>query len=135
MTRRKKSFAKQLSRAHLGACRMVGYALHLGADDFDGWMQAAFVWRARLSAQERAALAYAAMRALDPEDAAAVADAALGADGPATSVPLPPINSADVELWAETSGADALEAYAEAAMLHMPAAARDDLLHRMRRAA
>ena len=120
---------------------MVGYALHLGADDFDGWMQAAFVWRARLSDQERAALAYAAMRALDPEDAAAVADAALGADeaqgddGPATSVPLPPINSADVELWAETSGADALEAYAEAAMLHMPAAARDDLLHRMRRAA
>lgn len=50
---------------HKRACRMVGYALT--ADDPAIWHQTAAILAHRLSTRELASVAYAALRALDPE--------------------------------------------------------------------
>ena len=50
---------------HKRAARIVGYALT--ADDPAIWVQTAWLLGHRLSTMELASLAYAAMRALDPE--------------------------------------------------------------------
>jgi hypothetical protein len=50
---------------HKRAARIVGYALT--ADDPAIWVQTAALLGHRLSTMELASLAYAAMRALDPE--------------------------------------------------------------------
>jgi len=54
---------------------MFGYALTLGAADVDAWGGLSLVLRARLDRPERAALAWAALRALDVSDRAAVVGA------------------------------------------------------------
>lgn len=66
-------FAKD---AHKRASRMLGYALTL--DDRRGWRDAAVVWAARLTVGERAAMALAAPRSLDPQEAEFIAALALG---------------------------------------------------------
>ena len=60
--------------AHKSAARLLGYALTVG--DYNTWEAASAVWEARLTAQERAALAYTAIRSLDYNDAIDVIDAA-----------------------------------------------------------
>ena len=55
---------------------MLGYALTLG--DFAGWAAASAVWAVRLTAEERAALAWAALKSLEPEQAEAVAETVFG---------------------------------------------------------
>lgn len=57
------------------AGRMVEYALTLGTAD--AWHGAAYVFAARLTKQERAALAYAALKSLDHDTAYMVASATL----------------------------------------------------------
>jgi len=69
--------AQHAKPAHKAAARMVGYALTLG--DADGYLALAGVLELRLTDQERAGLAYAALRAMDHGAACTVADAALGA--------------------------------------------------------
>ena len=61
--------------AHKSAARMLGYALTLGAEA--SWWDFAAVLYARLTRKERAALAYAALMALDYDDAHVAAEAAL----------------------------------------------------------
>ena len=48
--------------------RCVGYALWLGPD-IERWVGVSLILKARLTPQQRAALAYAALRSLDAEDA------------------------------------------------------------------
>ena len=55
------------SRPHVAAGRIVTFALASGADDFGAWQDAAFVWWARLSPAERAALLCAAAWAAGPD--------------------------------------------------------------------
>lgn len=122
-------FAKE---PHKKAARMLGYALTLGGHDV--WHGCALIFRARLTPQERAALAWAGLRSLDHEDAEKVAHAILGEpDAPVRPWPL--FDYDDAAFWADTAGPDELAAYAEAALTRMAPAARDTLLHRMRRAA
>ncbi|MDF0599921.1 hypothetical protein P1J78_04170 [Psychromarinibacter sp. C21-152] len=61
--------------AHKRASQLLGYTLTLG--DFDAWIGFAFLIRIILSPAERAALAYAALRSLDDDDAMATAETAI----------------------------------------------------------
>lgn len=55
--------------------RSLGFALWLG--DFSAWNSLTTILRLRLSEEQRAALAYAALRSLDPEHAEIVAGGAI----------------------------------------------------------
>ena len=61
--------------AHKRASRMLGYALTIG--DFPAWEAASAIWAARLTVQERIALAFMALGSLDDDDAQMTAEAAL----------------------------------------------------------
>lgn len=58
---------KWAAPAHKSACRMLGYVLTL--DTPDAWHGLALVLRARLTRNQRAALAYAALRSLTEDEA------------------------------------------------------------------
>ena len=60
-------------KAHKRIARMVGYALTLGT--YEAWAGASVVIRAHLTAEERAALAWSALNALDTHEAELVLDA------------------------------------------------------------
>ncbi len=60
---------------HMRAMRVAGHALTLGTSD--AWLIASAVWAARLSVPERVALAYAALKALDEDEAYLTASAAI----------------------------------------------------------
>ena len=59
---------------HKRACRMLGYALTLG--DAPTWVQAGAVWQMRLTEEELASVAFAALQALEPDTRLAVFGAA-----------------------------------------------------------
>lgn len=109
---------------HKRAARMLGYALTLG--DFDGWAGAVTVLRARLAATERAALAWAALRSLDADDADTVARHYLLGAG----MPAPTFDEAKDEaaLWAASAAKRELRAYAGAAFKAMARADRTTFL-------
>ena len=95
------SLQKQLSGNHRRASKMLAFALH--ADSVDIWSDAALVWRARLTDRENGALAYSSLRALDPDHAVLVVEAAF--DKP--TMPMVPLFSAMHEAahwadWAES---------------------------------
>ena len=101
--------------------RSLGYCLHL--DDLDAWLGFAVILRARLSATERAALAYVALKALPMQDANAVAGAALGNAMPtAAGQPVAPLfNYMDeAAFWADMAEPDEREAYCLAGFKAMP---------------
>lgn len=101
--------------AHKSVARMVGYALSLG--DLDNWAEAAAVLEARLAPQERAALAWAAIRSLDADSAEKVARYYLRGAG----MPAPTLFDAKDEaaLWAVAATPRELRAYAGAAFRQM----------------
>ena len=109
---------------HASAARMVGHALTLA--DFDGWAGAVTVLRARLAATERAALAWAALRSLDADDADTVARHYLLGAG----MPAPTFDEAKGEaaLWAASAAKRELRAYAGAAFKAMARADRTTFL-------
>ncbi|NDK34665.1 hypothetical protein [Rhodovulum sulfidophilum] len=76
---------KYPSDAHQWAARLLAAALPL-LEDFGGWAAASALWAARLTARERALLAYAALRSLEPEQAEMTAATVLRAAG----APMPP---------------------------------------------
>ncbi|SEK08211.1 hypothetical protein MAA5396_04767 [Marinovum algicola] len=61
---------------HKAAARMMGYCLTLGTSG--GWVGFSQWAKVRLAPEERAALAFMALRSLDHETACMTADAALG---------------------------------------------------------
>lgn len=97
--------------------RVIGYALTLG--DADTWAGFASVARARLTSEERAALAWAALRALDtPEQAELVAETVLhSADYPLPTF-LSPMD--DARWWASFASLKERKAYALAAYEALP---------------
>lgn len=59
--------SKLMQRRHLGVTRALGYVLTLGT--VEGWSDFCAIITAHLSDEERAALAFWALRSLDPEHA------------------------------------------------------------------
>lgn len=115
---------------HKRASAMVGFALTLG--DFEDWAAAALVLRARLNPKERAALAWAALRSLEDEEAEAVARHYFAGAG----MPAPALFDAKDEaaLWAVAATPRELRAYAGAAFREMRPADRRAFLSWARRA-
>lgn len=123
------SFSKLMKRPHLGATRMLGYALT--SHDYETWEAASAVWQARLSPEERAALAWAALRSLDRDHALDVIETVLGGAG----APLPPLfNTIDAAAWwADIASPEELEAYCLATFRAMPRGRRAAFLDHVQR--
>lgn len=101
--------------------RSLGYCLLL--DDLDAWLGLSAILRARLSTPERAALAYVTLKALPPQDANAVAEAALGgAMSSAVGQPIAPLlnHMDEAAFWADMAAPDEREAYCLASFKAMP---------------
>ncbi|MFD1157909.1 hypothetical protein [Roseovarius aestuarii] len=91
---------------HKRAARSLIYALTLGG--FDAWQATSAVWAARLTDKEGAALSFAALKSLEPDQAAMVVETVFaGGD-----TPLPPLlSSADEAVhWASWAGYDDIKA-------------------------
>ncbi len=102
---------------HKRMSRMIGYTLTLG--DADAWAGFTTVAMARLNVEERAALAWAALRALDTtEQAEQVAEAVLSF----ADYPLPTFLSAmdDARWWVSFASLKERKAYALAAYEALP---------------
>ena len=92
--------------------RMIGYTLTLG--DADAWAGFTTVARARLTIEERAALAWAALRSLDtPEQSERVAESVLSFGDYPLPTFLNPMN--DARWWASFASPKERKAYALAA--------------------
>lgn len=98
------------------ASRAFGYALWLNSTDH--WLGFKTILQARLSPSERAALAFVALKSLDPDDAVATADAALPVGMCAPVAPV--FNHMDeAAFWADTAEPEALDAYCLASFNRM----------------
>ena len=111
------SLSKYMKPEHKRMSRMLGYTLTLG--DADAWAGFAIVATARMTVEERAALAWAALRSLDtPEQAEMVAEAVLRfADYPLPTF-LSPME--DARWWASVASLKERKAYALAAYEALP---------------
>lgn len=110
-------FSALIDRTHLKVVRMLGYVLTHGTEE--AWRGLVTVLRARLTVEERAALAYSALRALDHNDAATTAEAALCSGAGQPQAPL--FDFVDqAAFWADMADPDELEAYCLAAFKAMP---------------
>lgn len=91
---------KYFADAHKRAARCMVYALTTGGHE--AWEATSAIWTARLTNEERAALSFAALKSLDPDQAAMVVEAVF----PDGGVPIPPLLSSADEAahwasWAE----------------------------------
>lgn len=102
------------------AARAIGYALE--AQDPESWHRLVVIFGARLTADELAALAWAAMTAARREDAQDVAWQVLGEAGPPCT-PFGPIWP-EARAWAETASDAERKAYAAACVERMSVATR-----------
>ena len=118
------SFSDLLPKRHLRSIRMLGYALTLNT--LTDWQSLAYVWMARLTREERQALALAALTALTPEDAEEVAGQALGAAG----YPLPPLLTPldEAQWWADAANPAERRAYCLASFMAMAPKDQRDFL-------
>lgn len=106
-----------MKREHKRMSRMMGYTLTLGG--YDAWEGFSLVAMARMTSEERAALAWAALRSLDtPEQAELVAESVLKfADYPLPTF-LSPMD--DARWWASFASLKERKAYALAAYEALP---------------
>ena len=106
----KRSFSRQMSRQHLAATRALGFTLTLRTDS--AWSGFRDVIALRLSDEERAALAFWALRSLSDEHAAATMQAAADLSRLDGS-PLPDLcNPMDeAGFWADMAEPEELDAY------------------------
>ncbi|MBB05619.1 MAG: hypothetical protein CML03_08890 [Pseudooceanicola sp.] len=105
------SISQQIPREIKSVARCVGYAAWL--DTTDAWLGLPVVMEARLEPHQRAALAYAALRTLTPEQVAAVANTVLPNSAGMPIAPfIDPVDEA--AFWADIADPDELDAYAVA---------------------
>jgi hypothetical protein len=95
---------------------MLGFCLTLGTTD--GWAWFSQVATARMTAKERASLAFTTLKSLTRDEAELVASSALGTAG----YPLPPFldSMADARYWASLATKAELKSYALAAYEALP---------------
>lgn len=111
------SFSNFMKPSHLKVVRMLGYVLTLGTQD--AWWGLVPVLMARLTVEERAALAFMALKALDRDDATMTAEAALDQGAGQPQAPL--FSHMDqAAFWADMADPEELEAYCLASFNAMP---------------
>lgn len=103
------------SPAHASASRTLGYALLSG--DYDDWQAATLIFAARLTVQERTALAWAVLRALDPDQAELVAQSIIGPAGMPLYCETDPMGMAS--MWSDWASPAERRAYALACYRRM----------------
>jgi hypothetical protein len=113
-----KTLSKYMPDAYKRVARTVGYSLLL--TDADAWHGLTVVLTARLTPQERGAMAWAVLRSLTPEQVVAVAETVLP-EG--SSAPIAPLfnHMEEAVFWADMAEPEALEAYCLASFKAMPA--------------
>lgn len=102
------SFSALMKRPHLKVVRTLGYVLTLGTQD--AWWGLFPVLMARLTVEERACLAFMALKALDRDDAVLTAEAALCAGAGQPQAPLFGFMDQGA-FWADMAEPEELEAY------------------------
>jgi hypothetical protein len=104
-----KTLSKYMPDAYKRVARMVGYTLSLGADA-ENWHGLTVVLTARLTSQERVAMAWAVLRSLTPEQVVDVAQTVLP---DSLGAPIPPLfnHMDEAAFWADMAEPEALEAY------------------------
>jgi len=103
------SIRKYASAAHRKIAKVIGLALI--ANDSHAWLQVKLLLRVHLSAQERAALAFASMSSLDKDQRAAVARSTI--PNSQIGAPLPTLDDlqSDAGWWAGNATNDELQVY------------------------
>ncbi|MGK7754684.1 MULTISPECIES: hypothetical protein [unclassified Roseovarius] len=116
--------ARYAKPAHKKAAKALGYALTL--DSRDAWFAASVVWQARLTPQEAATAACAALRAAGPDFVHLVATEAPGDAG----TPLAPFGDImdDARWWADLAAPEERAAYAVACVNRFTPLERDQFL-------
>lgn len=114
---KKASFSALMHRPHLKVVRMLGYVLTLGTQD--AWWGLVPVLMARLTIEERAALAFMALKALDGDTANITAEAALCTGAGQPQAPLFGFMD-QAAFWADMAEPDELSAYCLASFNAMP---------------
>ncbi len=119
------TLAKYIKPEHRSAARTLGYVLTLS--ETNAWLDAALVWRTWLTPSELASLAYAALKAQEPEHALLTVNAALGGLG----TPLPPLLSRmrEAKFWADTAPLASVKACVLAGYNRMPPKDRSAFLN------
>ena len=108
---------KHMPDRYKRVARMVGYCALLHDDELtdaaDNWHGLTVVLTARLTMEQRAAMAWAVLRSLTPEQVVAVAETVLP-DG--TSAPIAPLfnHMDEAAFWADMAEPEELVAYAVA---------------------
>jgi hypothetical protein len=124
---------KHMPDAYKRAARALGFSLLLNTAD--AWHGLTIVLSARLTWEQRAALAWSSLRALPPETVVEVTNAVCPKH---TAPPLPPLISYmdEATFWADMAEPEALEAYCLASFDRMAPARQSAFLnHVMGRAA
>lgn len=103
------SIRKYASKAHKSIARAIGFALVLG--EAKAWLDLNLLFRARLTAQERAALAFAAMTSLDTDQRVMIAQSTI--KDKSIGAPLPTFFELHEEAkwWADCATAQEREVY------------------------
>lgn len=114
---KKPSFSALMKPAHLKTVRAMGYTLTLG--DQDAWWGMVPVLMARLTVEERACLAFMALKALDRDTATMTAEAALDTGAGQPQAPLFGFMD-QAAFWADMADPEELAAYCLASFNAMP---------------
>lgn len=111
------SISQHIPDAIKRATRSIGVALWL--DNPDTWFGLPVILRARLTERERAALAFMALKSLDPDNAVKVAEGVIGGGAGQPQAPL--FDCMDqAAFWADMADPEELEAYCLASFNAMP---------------
>lgn len=116
-TPRRSALSKWAKDEHKRVARTIGYVLTLGSQE--AWSGLVTVLAARLSIEERACLAFMALKAMDPDTATKTAKAALSL---CAGTPKPPLISiADqAKFWVSIADPEEIDTYCLAAYRAMP---------------
>jgi len=111
------ALSKYMPDAYKRVARIIGYTLLLGGDA-DNWHGLTVVLTARLTPQERAAMAWAVLRSLTPDQVVDVAQTVLPKGSSAPIAPL--FNHMDeAAFWADMAEPEELDAYCLASFNRM----------------
>lgn len=100
-------FSNLIPRPYLRVVKALGYALILGTPN--AWLKLASVLMARLTVEERAALAFIALTALGRNEATMTVEAALGAGAGTPQAPLFGVMD-QAAFWADMAEPEELDA-------------------------
>lgn len=120
----KSLLSRAITDRHKRASKALGLALFQGTDH--AWRLTAEIWHLRLTADERYALALAALTTLPPDDMLEAVTAVLGGAG----MPLPPFLEplAEAQWWADIASPAELDAYLVAIFAALPKRKKRDFI-------